>query len=250
MLRAPQLEGRSISVLVGDSSRMGCQLMATMLKRSRYRFSLLGCAMDSVGVLAAANEKQPDVAIISAHLQDGPFLGFKVLREIRSARSKTNVIMLLDSCEQDLVVESFRGGARGVFSRDGSFEALCRCVQVVHQGQVWANTRELDYLMQALAEAVPLRVINAKGASLLTKREVGVVRLIAEGLTNRDISRQLNLSEHTVRNYLFRIFNKLGTSNRVELALYAIGQKQQIHTATPERIDSSNPPRPVPPSEF
>ena len=229
---------------------MGCQLMATMLKRSRYRFSLLGCAMDSVGVLAAANEKQPDIAIISAHLQDGPFLGFKVLREVRTSRSKTNVIMLLDSCERDLVIESFRGGARGVFSRDGSFEALCRCVQVVHQGQVWANTRELDYLMQALAEAVPLRVINAKGASLLTKREVGVVRLIAEGLTNRDISRQLNLSEHTVRNYLFRIFNKLGTSNRVELALYAIGQKQQTHTAAPEKIDSSNLPRPVPPSQF
>jgi DNA-binding NarL/FixJ family response regulator len=158
--------------------------------------------------------------------------------------------MLLDSCERDLVIESFRGGARGVFSRDGSFEALCRCVQVVHQGQVWANTRELDYLMQALAEAVPLRVINAKGANLLTKREVGVVRLIAEGLTNRDISRQLNLSEHTVRNYLFRIFNKLGTSNRVELALYAIGQRQQTHTAIPEGIDSSNPPRPLPPSEF
>jgi DNA-binding NarL/FixJ family response regulator len=229
---------------------MGCQLMATMLKRSRYRFSLLGCAMDSVGVLAAANEKQPDIAIISAHLQDGPFLGFKVLREVRTSRSKTNVIMLLDSCERDLVIESFRGGARGVFSRDGSFEALCRCVQVVHQGQVWANTRELDYLMQALAEAVPLRVVNAKGASLLTKREVGVVRLIAEGLTNRDISRQLNLSEHTVRNYLFRIFNKLGTSNRVELALYAIGQRQQTHTAIREGIDSSNPPRPLPPSEI
>jgi DNA-binding NarL/FixJ family response regulator len=248
MLRTPQPEGRNISVLVGDSSRMGCQLMATMLKRSRYRFSLLGCAMDSVGVLAAANEKQPDIAIISAHLQDGPFLGFKVLREVRTSRSKTNVIMLLDSCERDLVIESFRGGARGVFSRDGSFEALCRCVQVVHQGQVWANTRELDYLMQALAEAVPLRVINAKGASLLTKREVGVVRLIAEGLTNRDISRQLNLSEHTVRNYLFRIFNKLGTSNRVELALYAIGQKQQTGISTPEM--ESNLPRPVPPSQF
>jgi DNA-binding NarL/FixJ family response regulator len=102
--------------------------------------------------------------------------------------------------------------------------------------------------MQALAEAVPLRVINAKGASLLTKREVGVVRLIAEGLTNRDISRQLNLSEHTVRNYLFRIFNKLGTSNRVELALYAIGQKQQTGISTPEM--ESNLPRPVPPSQL
>jgi DNA-binding NarL/FixJ family response regulator len=63
----------------------------------------------------------------------------------------------------------------------------------------------------------------------LTKREQGVVHLVAEGLTNRDISQQLNLSEHTVRNYLFRIFNKVGTSNRLELALYAIDRREGVN---------------------
>jgi two-component system nitrate/nitrite response regulator NarL len=66
-----------------------------------------------------------------------------------------------------------------------------------------------------------------KGVQLLTKREKELVQLVTEGRTNRDISRELGLSEHTVRNYLFRIFNKLGTSNRLELALYAIHQKSQ-----------------------
>ena len=60
---------------------------------------------------------------------------------------------------------------------------------------------------------------------LLTKREQSLVQLVAEGRTNRDISRELKLSEHTVRNYLFRIFNKLGTSNRLELALYALNHQ-------------------------
>jgi DNA-binding CsgD family transcriptional regulator len=60
---------------------------------------------------------------------------------------------------------------------------------------------------------------------LLTKREEELVQLVAEGLTNRNIARQLNLTDHTVRNYLFRIFNKLGTSNRLELALYVIKQR-------------------------
>jgi DNA-binding NarL/FixJ family response regulator len=59
----------------------------------------------------------------------------------------------------------------------------------------------------------------------LTKQEQGIVRLVAEGLTNRDIARQMSLSENTVRNYVFRIFEKLGTSNRVELALYAVRQQ-------------------------
>ncbi len=66
----------------------------------------------------------------------------------------------------------------------------------------------------------------AKGPNALTKREADLVTLVSEGLTNRDISRQLNLSEHTVRNYLFRIFNKVGTSNRLELALYALSRKR------------------------
>jgi DNA-binding CsgD family transcriptional regulator len=65
-----------------------------------------------------------------------------------------------------------------------------------------------------------------RGPGLLTKREEGVVHLVAEGMTNRDISQQLKLSEHTVRNYLFRIFNKVGTSNRLELALYAIDRRE------------------------
>jgi DNA-binding NarL/FixJ family response regulator len=68
-------------------------------------------------------------------------------------------------------------------------------------------------------------ILNAKGVALLTKQEQGVVRLVGEGLTNRDIGRQLNLSENTVRNYVFRIFDKLGTSNRVELPLYAFQQE-------------------------
>jgi DNA-binding NarL/FixJ family response regulator len=70
-----------------------------------------------------------------------------------------------------------------------------------------------------------LRNLDAKGSHLLTKRELSVVQLVAEGLSNRDISHELHLSEHTVRNYLFRIFNKVGVSTRLELAIYAINQR-------------------------
>lgn len=70
-----------------------------------------------------------------------------------------------------------------------------------------------------------------RATGLLTKREEGVVHLVAEGLTNRDISQQLNLSEHTVRNYLFRIFNKVGTTNRLELAYFDGGRGDDAPTA-------------------
>jgi DNA-binding NarL/FixJ family response regulator len=131
-------------------------------------------------------------------------------------------------------VEAFRSGARGVFSRDDSFELLVRCAQRVHEGQVWANNQQLQFAIEALTESAPSAIVDAKGAHLLTKRELSVVQLVAEGLSNRDISHELRLSEHTVRNYLFRIFNKVGVSTRLELAIYAINNQRdtsQFHSA-------------------
>jgi DNA-binding NarL/FixJ family response regulator len=98
----------------------------------------------------------------------------------------------------------------------------------VHKGQVWASSKELHFVLEALGTALPAKSIAMRGTSLLTKREEGVVHLVAEGMTNRDISQELKLSEHTVRNYLFRIFNKVGTSNRLELALYAIDRREGL----------------------
>jgi DNA-binding NarL/FixJ family response regulator len=133
--------------------------------------------------------------------------------------------MMIDSCERDIVIEAFRRGAHGVISRDELFETLCECVWAVHQGQIWVRAEELHFLVDALIESAPPRTLNTKGVAPLTKQEQGVVRLVAKGLTNRDIARQLSLSENTVKNYVFRVFDKLGTSNRTELALYAVHQK-------------------------
>jgi DNA-binding NarL/FixJ family response regulator len=92
----------------------------------------------------------------------------------------------------------------------------------VSNGQVWANSEQLNHLLDLIAEVPSLRVFNSQGDQLLTPREEQVVALVAEGLGNRDIARELNLSEHTIKKYLFRIFDKLGTSTRVELVLYAV----------------------------
>jgi two-component system nitrate/nitrite response regulator NarL len=225
MLRAARKEGPSIGVVIADASRMHCQLMATAMRRSRYGINVICTLTESQEALRALNEKQPDLAVIASNLHDGPLTGFKVLRELQASRSKTKIIMLIDSSERDIVTESFRRGAHGVISRDELFETLCECVKTVHQGQIWVRAEALRFLVDAIVESVPPRTLIAKGAPLLTKQEHGIVRLVAEGLTNRDIARQMSLSENTVRNYVFRIFDKLGTSNRVELALYAVQQK-------------------------
>jgi DNA-binding NarL/FixJ family response regulator len=213
-------------VFIADGSRMSCQLIAASLRRGRYRTRVVGYATNATGIRKGLEENEADVAVIGVRLEEEAKAGFNVTREILAAHSELKVIMILDSCKPAMVVESFRAGARGIFSRDQSSKLLCKCIHVVHRGQVWASSKEVQFMIAALSSAPPAEAICLKGPSLLTKREESVVHLVAEGLTNRDISHQLNLSEHTVRNYLFRIFNKVGTSNRLELALYAIDHQQ------------------------
>lgn len=134
--------------------------------------------------------------------------------------------------ERDIVIEGFRRGAHGVISRDELFETLCECVRAVHQGEIWVRAEALRFLVEAIVETVPPRTLNAKSAPVLTEHEHGIVRLVVEGLTNRDIARQMSLRENTVRNHVFRIFEKLGMSNRVELALYTVRQ-QMLRCRTP-----------------
>jgi len=205
---------------------LSCQLMATALRRGRYQAKVVGYATDAVGIREGLERVETDVAVVGARLEEGALAGFNVTRQIRASDPRPNVIMILDSSNPAMVVEAFRAGASGIFSRDKSSDLLCKSIHAVHQGQVWANSNELRYVIDALGPAPPPKPANSRGSGLLTKREEGVVHLVAEGLTNRDISQQLNLSEHTVRNYLFRIFNKVGTSNRLELALYAIDRRE------------------------
>jgi DNA-binding NarL/FixJ family response regulator len=199
--------------------------MVRALQQSRQPIEVAGSATESVEILKGLGENPSDVAIISADLRDGPTTGFRVVREAGVLYPHIRIIMLVDSPERALVVEGFRAGADGVFSRDEPFEMLCKCIRAVCGGQIWARSDQLRFVTEALAKGTPQPIKGANGTHLLTKREEELVQLVAEGLTNRDIARQLNLTEHTVRNYLFRIFNKLGTSNRLELALYVIKQR-------------------------
>jgi DNA-binding NarL/FixJ family response regulator len=211
-----------VRVLIADSNMMACRLLATALERHAH-LTIVAAIVDKASLLRAAKETSPDVALISAGLQDGAFTGLAALQEIRALHPTIRTVLLKDRRDPHLVVEAFRAGARGVFSRSESeLGALYKCVCRVHEGQIWANTRQLECLIEAVTRTQPLRVVDAEGSCLLSKREEDVVLLVAEGLGNREIAQQLTLSEHTVKNYLFRIFDKLGISNRVELVLYAV----------------------------
>ncbi len=211
-----------ITILVADETAMACQLLKNALERSRFRFVVVACAVNRSEIMQSMSKNPAEVVLVSESLQEGPYVGFQILSELRSSFPGTRLIVLLKSAQLDLVLDAFRAGAKGVFCRAEPLAALCKCIRVVREGQIWANSHQLNFIVDALATAAPLRVRSARGKDLLAKREQEVANLVAEGLPNREIAKKLALSEHTVSNYLFRIYEKLGISSRVELVLYIV----------------------------
>jgi DNA-binding NarL/FixJ family response regulator len=211
-----------ISVLVADSNRMQAQLLTSALRR-RPEFHIHSCQMDLVAILQAVAAKPPRVALLCLSAPASVSDTVTTLRRFHLSHREIPKVLLVDSCDRELVVSVFRSGARGLFAiTDSNLRLLCKCLLRVAAGQIWANTEQLGYLIDLISEAPSLRVLNARGRPLLTPREEQVVALVAEGLGNRQIAGELNLSEHTIKKYLFRIFEKLGISSRVELVLYAM----------------------------
>src|SRR6202167_1355527 len=225
MQKAQQSRSSVVSIVIAEANNMNCQLVESAFRPRRKRVFVIASAVDSNRALALLKEAEPDVAIISAQLKEGPLEGYRVLRALRALQTRTRAIMLLASRERELVLDAFRCGAHGVIFRDEPLDTLNKCIHAVHNGQVWANSQQLGYVLEALSLTMPMRWQDARGIDLLSKREESVVRQVAEGMTNREISVHLKLSEHTVRNYLFRIFDKLGVSSRVELVLYCLQER-------------------------
>ena len=214
-----------IRVLTVNSTNLGNGLLADALRRSSNRFDVVGLVGSSYHVSSELGKYNPHVALISAELQDGAGAGFNVLEHSRVICPTTAAVMLLDSSRPETVVESFRKGARGVFCTVCSFKALPKCIQCVYEGQIWASNTDLEHVLKALTHVVsrPLRADN--GTALLTRREEEVVSFVTDGMRNRDIAEALRITEHSVRNYLSRIFEKVGVSNRVELILYVLARQ-------------------------
>lgn len=222
-----------LRILAADSTAMSTQLLVEALARDG-QFLMVESGPTAAAILQLAKRDRPHVAVISASFREGQMGGFDLVREVRTQSPDTRAIVLLDSSERASVTQAFRVGAQGVFCRTEPFRLLAKSIQCVNAGQVWASSTELQYLLEALTRPT-VAAFNGKGNSVLSAREIDVVRCVSEGLTNREIAQRLKLTEHTVKNYLFRIFDKLGVSSRVEVVLYALGG-----TSAPRAAGSSN----------
>jgi len=218
---------QKISLVVSDGSCMNSELLGRALSRTKT-LTIAKCTVDFRETLEAITELRPDVVLLSLHFPDGRYKGLELLRRVRDLALRSRCVVLMDDSEREGVIDVFRAGARGIFRRSTTTQLLARCIAAVHGGQLWASSADMLQVIEALQTAMPFKGVNARGEALLTKREQELVPLVASGLTNREISIQLGVSEHTIKNHLFRIYEKLGISSRVELILYAVSEREKI----------------------
>ncbi|HZR64614.1 MAG TPA: response regulator transcription factor [Terriglobales bacterium] len=210
-----------ISVLLADSKQMENQLLADSLRQRG--FQVFSCASEVPAILQFLETTPPDIAVVRCLGDYSEVPDLAMFRTLHFMHPQIPKVCLMDVQSREVAVQAFRAGARGLFClADSSFQLFCECIERVHRGEIFATNQQLSYLLDSVCQLPSMRVFGASGECLLTSREEQVVALVTDGLSNRDVANELGLSEHTVKKYLFRIFEKLGISSRVELVLYAL----------------------------
>lgn len=209
--------------MLAENNAIHAELLASAIARDR-RLEVVYSTCSSTDLLANLSRLQPDILVLSASLDEHPERGLEVLGTLQNIEPGLKVVVLLDRSVSDKVVKAFQSGARAIFCRNSPVKQLSKCIRVVNDGQVWASNEEVGYVFQALAGRAFSRPLNPNGLTQLSNRERDVVRCLAQGMSNREIAQQLRISPYTVKNYMFKIFDRLGVSSRVELLFYVMSR--------------------------
>ncbi len=186
-------------------------------------FHVVAEAENGVQAVTQSIDLKPDILLLDVQMPNST--GFDAVREVAIAAPKTRVVLLTGSIQAEQLADAFNAGARGIVLKSALTEQIASALLAIMEGFYWAQGRRIEHLAGVLAE-LRLQVKEEHGERWnLTRRELEVVGLIVKGFSNRDIARQFNLSEETVKRHLSNIFDKVGISTRLELAIFAIANK-------------------------
>ncbi len=184
-------------------------------------FVVVAEATNGEEAVRMSRDLQPDILLLDLAMPG--VSGMEALAELATAPTAVRTIMLTAAIEKAEIVKALQLGAAGVVLKSSSTELLCKSIRSVMAGQHWIGREAVSDLVQALRAqmgAPPEKPARERFG--LTRREVEITSVVVAGLSNREIARKLSLSEDTVKHHLTNIFNKMGASNRLELALFAV----------------------------
>ena len=203
----------SIRILIADDHAIVRQGLRALLA-TEPGMKVVGEAADGVEAVALALSLRPDVILLALAMPRKD--GISAIREIRANVPTARILVLTSFSDNSKVLPALTAGAQGYLLKDLSPQELLRAIRNIHRGLT-----ALDPSVEASAFA-RVRGFSDETTASLTDRETGVLRLLAQGMSNQQISRRLDISENTVRNHLASVLAKLRVENRTQAALYAL----------------------------
>jgi DNA-binding NarL/FixJ family response regulator len=238
---APRNAQIRIAIADGQSiRRAGIRRLLTF----KGDFQVVAEARHGEEVSEVVEEYRPDILLLDLKISGLDEL--TVLRKLRNSGAMTKVIVLAAQEDKAQFVQAMKLGACGILLKQTGDELLFKSIRKVHAGEIWLDSNTMAAVMRQFSSPLqPVPVVSGDPARFsLSRREREIVTLIAQGFKNKEIADKLDISAQTVKNHLRKIFERLGCSKRLDLALYAI--YHNIHAPlTP--ADTRHPPAPNPP---
>ena len=220
-----------ISILIADDHPIFREGLRKLLE-AEPGFRVLGEAADGEQTLELARQLKPQILLLDIRMPK--LSGLAVLRELRASAIQSRTLVLTAALEKDQIVEALQLGARGIILKHSATAVLFEGIRSVLAGQYWVCHESVSDLVRALLEFKPRPEAGTVSRKFrLTQRELEVIALIVGGYTNKDMAQRFAISEHTVKHHLTNIFDKLGVSNRLELALFSINHRLLVNVQMP-----------------
>jgi two-component system, NarL family, nitrate/nitrite response regulator NarL len=217
-----------IRIVIADDHPLVREGLRQLLE-TQPGLAVVGEAANGQEAVTQALALLPDILLLDVSMPR--MNGLDALRELAAVAAGVKVILLTAAIEREETIIALRLGALGVVLKNTPTAMLFKCIHAVAAGELWVGHDRMADLLSGLAQQ------SARPANALTTREREVVTVVVEGATNKDVAGRLGMSEQTVKNHLSNIFDKLGVSTRLELALYAIHH----HLAVPNAADGTRP---------
>ena len=216
-------EARKIKVMIADDHPIVREGLRKLLLLEDD-IDVVGEACDGRDLLEKASEMQPDVILLDLRMPNLDGLG--ALQTLVHTGSKARVIILTASEDKNEFVQAMKLGCSGIVLKQTSADLIVKSIRKVHSGEIWLDSNTTAAVMRQFASPLDAASGDTRGRirerSPLSNREREIVGLVAQGYKNKEMAEKMFISEQTVKNHLHNIFDKLGVSDRLELALYAI----------------------------
>jgi two-component system nitrate/nitrite response regulator NarL len=213
---------RSVSIVVADDHPVVLGGLIALLNKDKT-FKVTATCASGAEAIDAIRALRPDLALLDVNM---PTLnGLQVLKALNADNLPTRVCFLAASLSDREIVDATAEGAFGIILKESAPDELITCLHAIAAGQKWLPA---DLVEAASARLQEHHAQIAKVSDLLSPREIEIMLKVAEGLSNKEVGRQLNISEGTVKMHLHSIYQKIHVTNRTSLANFATAYRDRL----------------------